>query len=119
MQLDDILRTDYARKCFIKLQVVGDYYDEDMDKELSSFFDSDYSDNLSVNYAIAIKALLNVIQFHISKLRKMKEVETPDAMFEKSVAIAIGAFDEEREEAFNQAYHRLKDVREFKKSKRS
>lgn len=72
--LTQVIQTPHLEECFQKLSVLYPPYLEDDTflNEMNSFFISDYGNDDARNYAIALKRYIELVQFTLVDLMKLK-----------------------------------------------
>jgi len=115
-----VLEFPHLEFCLNKISSVDVPHDNDFTIELSSFLNSDYGDNDSVNYAISLKKIQDVIVYYENQLielfRNMKNISL--SQIDETVLLTkrlIRNFLNDRDEACMNAFRRLEVYQERKK----
>ncbi len=122
--LSQVIQAPHLEECFQKLRVLQDPYleEESFLNEMHSFFTSEYGDDDARNYAIALKQYIELVQFIVVDLMKLKseifdtdvqewKVKEVDA-FRRNTQRKLMAFQKAKEVHFMEAFHRLEVYRE-------
>jgi hypothetical protein len=122
--LTQVIQSPHLEECFQNLSVLQTpYLEEDSFlNEMHSFFTSEYGEDDARNYAIALKQYIELVQFAVVDLMKLKQVifdtnveewkvKEVDA-FRRNTQRKIKAFLSAKETHFMEAFHRLEVYRE-------
>ena len=106
--------------CLNKISYVDVPHDNDFTAEMSSFLTSDYGDNDSVNYAISLKNIKDIIDYYENQLmeifRNMENLSL--TQIDETVLLTkkvIKQFLKDRDEGCMNAFRRLEVYQERKK----
>lgn len=114
-----VLEFPHLEFCLKKISLVDVPHDDDFTREVSSFLNSDYGDNDSINYAISLKKIQDVITYYeIQLIELFRNMEnTPLSHITENVLRSkelIKQFLVDRDEACLNAFHRLEVYQERK-----
>ncbi len=122
--LTQVIQTPHLKECFQKLSVLRPPYleEESFLNEMNSFFTSDYGNDDARNYAIALKRYIELVQYTMVDLMKLKEeifhtrveewkAKQVDA-FRRRTQRKLKEFRAAKDSHFLEAFHRLEVYRE-------